>query len=235
MSQRPANSLLVVMAKEPLAGIVKTRLSPPLSPSEAADLYRCFLRDRLREMAGLEGVDVAIAFAPEGGREDLAKLAAESLRRPFRLFAQEGEDLGARLHRIFEENLSGSYGAVSIIDSDSPDLPFSVVEDSLRHLADDEADLVLGPCEDGGYYLVGLTRPCADLFTAVPWSTSSVLAVTLERAAARGIRTTLLPPWRDLDTYHDLMDFLHRYGKAGAERMVAPRTLAWILRYRERM
>lgn len=223
MAGRSARHLLVVVAKEPVAGNVKTRMAPPLSLEEAASLYRCFLRDRIREMSGLAGHDVALAYAPEGGKETLGAMAEAKLD----LFVQEGADLGERLHRIFASKLAAGYGAVSIVDSDTPDLPSSVVTESFR-LLDGGADLVLGPSDDGGYYLVGLKSPCRALFAGIPWSTAEVLSRTLERAERSGLTTALLPPWRDLDTFADLLDFFRRHRGAGCQETIAPDTLGWL-------
>ncbi len=122
--------LLVIVAKAPVPGEVKTRLVPHFSPVEAADLFRCFLQDRIKEMGKLKGIDLAIAFTPAAARETFARIT----RNGFKLFAQKGEDLGQRLNSVFIEKLARGYDAVSIIDSDTPDLPGAIVEQSFRIL-----------------------------------------------------------------------------------------------------
>ena len=207
MSTIHENLLLVVVAKAPVPGQVKTRLIPHLTSEEAADLYRCFLEDRIIAMNSLKGVNLAIAYTPSNARDMFASFS----RNEFSLFSQKGRDLGERLNRIFEEKLADGYDAVSIIDSDSPDLPASTVQESFKRLLTQKTDVVFGPCHDGGYYLVGMRKPHPQLFCDIPWSTETVLAKTLETAKKIGVKTTLLPRWNDLDTLEDLIVFYNRY------------------------
>ncbi|MEW6571319.1 MAG: TIGR04282 family arsenosugar biosynthesis glycosyltransferase [Nitrospirota bacterium] len=206
MEKRLARKLMVVMAKEPVPGQVKTRLFPHLSPQEAAHLYLCFLQDTIKEMSVLEDIELAIAYTPEHAGKTFVSIASKN----FLLFAQRGKDLGERLCNIFIEKLGEGYHAVSIINSDSPDLPRSLVFESFRLLSD-HADVVFGPCDDGGYYLIGMKKVCPELFRGIPWSTGSVLFQSLEIAAQRGIKPALLPTWSDIDTFQDLIGFFNKY------------------------
>ena len=199
--------LLVIVAKEPLPGKVKTRLFPKFSPAIAAELYRCFLYDRIQEVSTLNGVARAIAYTPEDARETFTTLALDG----FELFAQRGKHLGERLHNIFLEKLSQRYKAVSIVDSDSPDLPKSLMQESFELLLSKQADIVFGPCYDGGYYLVGMRKPYPELFRNIPWSTENVLSVTLEKARKMGLNVKLLSTWNDLDTFEDLIEFYYMH------------------------
>ena len=199
--------LLVIVAKQPIPGRVKTRLFPKLSPGAAADLYRCFLQDRIKEVSSFTGVDRAIAYTPEDAKETFVSLASDG----FKLFAQQGKHLGERLNNIFLEKLSQGYKAVSIVDSDSPDLPKSLINESFELLLSRQADIVLGPCYDGGYYLVGMRKPHPELFRNIPWSTENVLSVTLEKAKKMGLNVKLLSIWNDLDTFEDLVEFYNMY------------------------
>lgn len=199
--------LLVVVAKAPVPGKVKTRFLPELTLEEAADLYQCFIHDRINEISTLDGIDKAIAFTPANARETFATFTPNG----FKLFAQKGKDLGERLINIFLENLTCGYDAVSIIDSDSPDLPKSIVLESFRILLSNRSDVVFGPCQDGGYYLVGMRKPHPELFKDIPWSTETVLRATLEKAKKIGIQTELLSSWNDLDTFQDLIAFYKKY------------------------
>jgi rSAM/selenodomain-associated transferase 1 len=199
--------LLVIVAKQPIPGWVKTRLFPKLSPEAAADLYRCFLQDRIQEVKSFKGVDRAIAYTPEDAKETFASLASDG----FELFAQQGKHLGERLNNIFLEKLPQGYKAVSIVDSDSPDLPKSLINESFELLLSRQADIVLGPCYDGGYYLVGMRKPHPELFRNIPWSTENVLSVTLEKARKMGLNVKLLSVWNDLDTFEDLVEFYNMY------------------------
>ncbi|UCD30876.1 MAG: TIGR04282 family arsenosugar biosynthesis glycosyltransferase [Desulfobacterales bacterium] len=224
---KPLAKLLVVVAKEPVPGKVKTRLFPELSPTVAADLYRCFLHDRIQEVSTINGVDRAIAYTPEDARETFMTFAAEG----FELFAQRGKHLGEKLNNIFLEKLSQGYEAVSIVDSDSPDLPKSVINESFHLLLSKQAQVVFGPCHDGGYYLVGMRRPHPELFRNIPWSTENVLPVTLEKARKMGLNVKLLSPWNDLDTFNDLLEFYNKYkDRPLSKGWVASKTFSFLSR-----
>lgn len=197
--------LLVIMAKEPRPGEVKTRLQPRFSPQEAAGLYRCFLQDRIEGAQGLPGIDKAIAYAPPSAGRFFAGFAPAG----FALFPQRGKDLSARLADVASSRGGRQHGAISIVDSDSPDLPSSLMLDSFRLLRGG-ADVVFGPCHDGGYYLVGMKRPWPELFDAIPWSTAHALSASLARAASLRLKVELLPSWQDTDTFDDLQTLYSR-------------------------
>lgn len=199
--------LAVIMAKEPVPGKVKTRFCPPLTPAEAADLYRCFLQDLMLEMEALADVEVAIAYTPARAE----KTFLDFRRKNYSLFAQQGNDLGTRMYRIFKEKLTEGYAAVTIIGSDCPDLPNRFVQMSFDILLDRHADVVFGPSLDGGYYLVGMKKNRPSLFADIPWSTEVVLSTTLEKAAQSGIKVELLPAWSDLDSFQSLLTYFRQY------------------------
>lgn len=206
----PARTIVVVMAKAPVPGQVKTRLSPPLSSVQAAAVYDCFLKDRLREMGDLVGCEKAIAYMPEAATRRFKVYGFGS----FDIFPQRGRDLGDRMHNIFIDKLREGYGAVVVIGSDSPDLPKSIITQSFERLSSELTDVVIGPATDGGYYLLGMKRPYPELFADVPWSTGGVLSTTLAITRSLGIRTALLPAWSDIDTYRDLLVFYQRHEKS---------------------
>lgn len=197
MAMKPA---VAVMAKAPGHGPVKSRLHAALTPERATELYRCFLLDRLDAIAALAGVQPVLAFTPPEGREMVAALAPPE----FRLLPQRGPDLGARLSSLLTGLLGEGHPGAMAIDSDSPTLPMRYVREAAERLEDGSADVVLGPCEDGGYYLIGLRASQPALFADMPWSTERVLALTVERARDGNLRTYLLPPWFDVDTEPDL-------------------------------
>jgi rSAM/selenodomain-associated transferase 1 len=198
MSERPAVVSCAIMAKAPQAGRVKTRLCPPLTPEEAAALYRCFLADKIAQIRALARVRPAIAFTPEDERA-----AFEALAPGFLLVPQRGADLGHRLLGSLSELLREGAAAVAV-DSDTPTLPTAFLQQAIDLLAGRGVDVVLGPTEDGGYYLIGVRRPHPELFEGIPWSTPGVLGATLARARAAGLATACLPPWFDVDTASDL-------------------------------
>lgn len=211
-------SIVVMVAKEPAATQVKTRLCPGLSPAQAAEIYTLFIQDMVEEMSGLApakaglpgnsdtSVILALAYSPEGSRSTFEAI----LPIPVPIFPQHGADLGERLSHIFTKLHSEGYEQVHIINSDSPDMPCSLIRESTKLLEMPQVDLVLGPCADGGYYLIGLKKPAPELFREIPWSTDRVLALTLERANALGLACELLEPWYDIDTCDDLASFLDR-------------------------
>ena len=197
---------LVVFAKAPQAGRVKTRLSPPLSPVEAAELYRCLLLDVLDESAAaarLLGLDAVVAVDPPSATADFAARAPGG----FRVVAQGAGELGARMSHVARQ--AGAAGAPFALlrGSDSPCLDRYAMRDAVAALAG--ADLVLCPDRDGGYNLVGLggralaRGPGGGLFDH-PMSTSTVLCDTLARADRLDLRSEQLPPGFDIDRFEDL-------------------------------
>ena len=135
-------ALLIIFAKEPRPGQVKTRLSPPLSPEEAAQLYHSFLQDILEEMARVPEVRLAVAFSPPGAQVFFRGLAPPGTD----LFPQEGADLGERMARAFARGFAAGFGPVLLRGSDVPDLPAAVVSEAKEVLAAGQAQVVLGPC-----------------------------------------------------------------------------------------
>jgi uncharacterized protein len=194
---RPAAA---VMAKIPGLVPVKSRLHHSLGPEWATLLYRCFLLDRLEALTTLVDVEPLVAFTPSAGRRRMEALAPPGLR----LVAQEGRGLGERLSGLLAGLLADGHPGAMALDSDSPTLPMDHVREAAHALARGEADLVLGPSEDGGYYLVGLRRRQAALFQDIPWSTPDVLDRTLDKARRLDLRVHLLPAWYDVDTERDL-------------------------------
>lgn len=190
---------VTIMAKVPRPGAVKTRLCPPLTPRQAAHLYRCFLRDKIEQVRTLEGARAAVAFTPAQARR-----LFETLAPGFLLLPQHGPDLGSRLARCLAELLRLGHAGAIAIDSDTPTLPTAFLQRGVEALARREADVVLGPSEDGGYYLIGVQAERPELFADMPWSTPAVLPETLRRARAAGLTTACLPTWFDVDTAADL-------------------------------
>jgi uncharacterized protein len=199
-------TLLIIFAKEPRPGQVKTRLSPPLSTEAAAQLYHCFILDILDEMARVPEVRLAVAFSPPTAQVFFARLTPPGTT----LFPQEGADLGERMACAFARNFAAGFGPILLRGSDVPDLPAAVVSEAAAVLTAGQAQVVLGPATDGGYHLVGLTEPQPALFQGPAWSSSTVLMDTLRLARQLGLRVHLLPPWPDIDTGDDLRTFINR-------------------------
>ncbi len=189
---------LLAIAKQPAPGQTKTRLSPPLSLPDAAELYEAFLRDTLALMRTVAGVQPGLVYWPATAGAYFHALAPD-----FFLLPQTGDDLGARLdHALTHCLMQRGAGKVVIMDTDSPTLPAACLAQAFARL--DTADVVLGPCDDGGYYLIGLNRPAPRLLREVTMSTPHVVRETLALAAAEGLKTALLPPWYDVDTVSEL-------------------------------
>jgi hypothetical protein len=190
------NTLLVV-AKRPIPGQTKTRLCPPLSSDQAADLYECFLRDTLDMMRQVRGVQRVIGFLPERARDYFRQLAPD-----MELTCQCGDSLGERLDHLLTETLGNGSQRAVVMDSDSPSLPADYISQAFDQLTD--ADVVIGPTRDGGYYLIGMKHPQPHLLRQVQMSTPHVLADTLALAESTGLIVSLLPTWYDIDTIADL-------------------------------
>src|SRR6267142_430844 len=188
---------LALMAKVPFAGPVKTRLAPPLSPEEAATLSTCFLRDMTTNLFGVnsDGTEGVVLYTPANAEGFLHDLVPDG----FKLVAQRGETLGERLINAAADLLSNGFASVCLINSDSPTLPSEVLKTAASLLGQDGDRVVLGPSEDGGYYLIGLKHPHHELFERIAWSTAEVLSHTIERAAEINLPVEFLPTWYDVD------------------------------------
>jgi hypothetical protein len=208
---------LAILAKYPAPGQVKTRLSPPLAPAQAADLARAFLLDKVAQVRRISGVARVLAFAPPEAAAAFQSLTGDACV----LIPQDGADLGERLSRLSERLFSAAAPAVAIIGTDSPTLRDDSLREARDALTGPHADVVLGPTEDGGYYLIGLRRPAPALFRGIPWSTERVLRATRARARAAGLRVHLLPVWYDVDTEADLRRLIRDLSSAPD---AAPRT-----------
>ncbi|HMO59163.1 MAG TPA: TIGR04282 family arsenosugar biosynthesis glycosyltransferase [Roseiflexaceae bacterium] len=214
------NSTLFVVAKQPIAGRAKTRLCPPLDGETAAALYACFLGDILTTMRSVAHVRRCIAYLPDDADSYFAALAPDMDR-----VAQRGAALGARLDNLLTDALSAGAPAAVVMSSDSPTLPAASIAEAFIQLQRG-ADVVLGPCDDGGYYLIGLRAPQPRLLHEVPMSTPTVLADTLALAAEMRLRVALLSPWYDVDTANDLARLQAELLEAPAD--VAPQTRAFL-------
>jgi rSAM/selenodomain-associated transferase 1 len=188
---------LAVMTKAPRAGQVKTRLVPPLTPDEAAELNICFLRDTaaaISQACGENARGIAV-YTPVGAEAEYIHI----LPRGFQLVPQRGEGFGERLALAVEDLFQIGFASVCLIDSDSPTIPAKSYADAARILSMPGECVVLGPSDDGGYYLIGLNKMQRRLFEKIHWSTERVLAQTRQRAAELDLGVRLLPPGYDVD------------------------------------
>lgn len=192
------NPVLVIMAKKPQVGDTKTRLCPPLNHQQAAELYEGLLLDTITLGAALEGIDLAIAVTPA---ETVAYFERVTPTGTL-LLPVEGLDIGECLAGVMGRLLDMGYPEVLALNADGPSLPSEYLIDAVFCLKNH--DVVLGPCEDGGYYLVGLKHFHPQIFEGIEWSTPRVLPQTLKRTRELGLTTALLPTWYDIDSAADL-------------------------------
>ena len=189
---------LIVFAREPIPGRTKTRLCPLLDNTCAAELYASFLRDVLDLARQITGVPTLVAYTPESDGAYFTRLAPDLMAIP-----QRGDSLGERMDHALADSLNDKATAVVLIGSDSPNLPVWHLYDAFERL-ERVADVVLGPTDDGGYYLIGLRSRQPRLLREVRMSTPTVLADTLALAYELGLRIEQLAPWYDVDTGADV-------------------------------
>ncbi|HEX4993519.1 MAG TPA: TIGR04282 family arsenosugar biosynthesis glycosyltransferase [Methylomirabilota bacterium] len=190
---------LAIMAKAPRVGAVKTRICPPLRAPEAAELARCFLLDTVDRVRMVAGARPIMAYAPVEAQSQFEEAASG-----FVLIPQRGGDLGERQRHLIEDVLALGLQAALVIGTDSPTLPRECLDEAVSLVMAPDVDVVLGPTEDGGYYLIGMRALCPALFENMPWSMPTVLGRMLGRAQRLGLRVACLPTWFDVDTGADL-------------------------------
>lgn len=188
---------LIVFAKEPILGQVKTRLAKSVSDESALKLYQAFLNDTLDLARSIDVDQRVLAWAAEGEPTYLKRTASD-----FDLVEQAGVDLGERMHQAFVQAQQSGARKTAIIGSDAPSLPNHFIEDAFHAL--DHHDMVLGPTDDGGYYLIGLKQTDKALFAETDWSVETTRRQTLRKARDLGKVCMQLPFWFDVDTVDDL-------------------------------
>ena len=197
MTKRQTKAI-VLFARDPVAGKVKTRLSPFLSQDSILELYTRFLSDSIEKICRVKTADPFIGVHPSDSSGYFSRVRGE---RSLKVFLQEGADLGEKMFNAFQARFDEGYESVVIIGSDSPSLPVAHIETALNS----DKDLTIGPSTDGGYYLIGMCRKPVDVFSGgVDWGSEKVLQQTLERVKKCGSSLELLPPWYDVDREEDL-------------------------------
>jgi rSAM/selenodomain-associated transferase 1 len=193
---------VAILCKTPIAGLCKTRLSPPLRPDECAALSACFIRHLSATIGVLAYADSVACYAvytPIGSEDRLRSLLPDG----FRLLPQSVGDLGARLFNATADLIGAGHDGAVLVNSDSPTLPLSILRDAVRAVRRGGA-VVLSPALDGGYTLIGLSKPHGRLFDGIPWSTPQVHRLTLKRAREIELPVIHVPQWYDIDDEYTL-------------------------------
>ena len=223
-------SALALMTKAPRAGNVKTRLVPPLTSEEAAQLNKCFLQDTGAAISvccsGLTGANAGpiargvAVYTPVGAESDYADI----LPADFSLLPQRGENFGERLFFAAEDLFKCGFDSVCLIDSDSPTIPAENFAKAMELLSLPGDHIVLGPCDDGGYYLIGLKQLHQGVFEQIDWSTERVLEQTIRRATQIGVGVHKLPRGLDVDDHAALRRLCSELLGKNAPDHIAPHT-----------
>jgi uncharacterized protein len=212
------NRTLVIMAKAPRLGSVKTRLAVNLSSQQATELYACLLNDTIALGQALNQVEIAI-MCPASDAEDLSRVVAQTVR----VVPQIGQGLAAGLTCVFAQFTNPGARRVIAFNSDSPHLPASILESAFDVL--ETCDMVVGPTHDGGYYLVGAKASYAGLFSSDGMGTANALEALLMRARALGLSVRMTDPFYDIDVAEDLSQLADELQRVPEK---APRTARWL-------
>jgi len=217
-----SDTALAIMARYPEKGKIKTRLARSIGEEATLDLYQAFLCDLACRFAGWT-YDLYWAYTP--AEQDfaafVATLISEHTER-ISVFPQQGLDLGPRLYQVFHTLQVRQFCRTIVIGSDSPQISRATIQQAQQAL--DTVDVVLGPAEDGGYYLIAMHEP-HDLFSGIPMSTEVVLQMTIEKAQKQGLSVHLLEPLFDID---ELPDLIHLAELLQQDSSFAPYTAAYL-------
>jgi rSAM/selenodomain-associated transferase 2/rSAM/selenodomain-associated transferase 1 len=216
---RTKGEAVVIMARAPSDTRGKSRLTGGL-PGDGVELRRAILLDTLDCVAPVHRADLFVAFEPADALLEILALTSGTAQ----LFAQRGDILGDRMRSVFADLFGRGYTSVVMIGSDVPTLPAAYVEQAFTRLCEQRRAVVIGPATDGGYYLIGLGAPHAELFESIPWSTPDVLAATVKVARGAGMVVSLTPEWYDVDEPEDARPLMN-------EIMGGERTRSWIARH----
>jgi uncharacterized protein len=216
---------IIIMAKAPIAGAVKTRLQPRLSAEDAASLAACFLEDAINKARSVENQKLIVAYSPAGERAYFAeRFAAPKII----LTEQKGDDLGEKMLSAFEFAFAQDLAAeVVMLGTDSPTVPADFVEQAFEFL-ETSSDAVLGPTEDGGFYLIGLRKPDGRIFENVRWSSPKTFAQARENIMNLNWHLRETPGWYDIDVPRDLDQLRDEIMHNRNARRRAPQTFEWI-------
>ncbi len=201
---------IALMVRYPRKGRVKSRLARDLGEVPATNLYRRFVEDMV-DVLDASGVGYLIAHTPDADRKAMEAWLGSTAD----FITQVGSDLGQRLESVLSRCFELGKSRSAALGSDTPDLDPEVLREAMFSL--ERHDAVLGPCADGGYYLIGFRREAfePEVFRNIPWSTSRVLSMTIDSLERSGTDYRLLPEWQDIDTLNDLEQFRLRQSSWG--------------------
>jgi rSAM/selenodomain-associated transferase 1 len=211
MSKKNKNAL-ILMTKAPRVGTVKTRLQPELTPGQSLLLYQAMVEDTVRQFNDVGFCDLKIFFYPADANGEMKTWLGDQ----FEYIPQHGDDLGEKMHNAIAEILKQKYQKVVLVGSDIPTLDSTTIVRAFSSL--DDYDVVLGPCKDGGYYLIGMKQQHPELFEGVVWSTNLVLQQTIQIARSAELEIVQLEKKSDIDTYvevEELWSFLKKRNMKG--------------------
>lgn len=199
---------LIVFVKAPVPGKVKTRLQSALAPKKIVEIYKSFIIGILSKCVRLKGIDRFLGCAPTKDDDFLKGLV---VKYKMKSFNQRGKTLGEKIVNAFRDYLKKGYKEIVLIGSDSPTIPKEYIKKAFFELK--KNDFVLGPCCDGGLYLIGAKKIIPEIFHNIPWDTPEVLNKMLEKLNSLDIQFSMLPFWYDVDTMEDLrfLESHHKY------------------------
>ncbi|MBI5050314.1 MAG: TIGR04282 family arsenosugar biosynthesis glycosyltransferase [Nitrospirae bacterium] len=191
---------LIIFVKAPVLGTVKTRLQPSLGAEETLKLYKSFVTEIVSKCAGLKGIAKFLGCSPSRDGDFIQRLAGT---HEFESFDQRGKNLGEKIVNAFRDYFKKGYTEIVLIGSDSPTIPAEYIKLAFSELR--KNDFVIGPCCDGGMYLVGAKKKImSEIFRNITWDTGEVLNKVLKKTNSLNVRYSLLPFWYDIDTIEDL-------------------------------
>jgi uncharacterized protein len=198
------STYLIIFAKNPIHGKVKTRLTPHITPAKAAELYESFILDTISNTLKLKCDRITVAFSPGYAEKTFRRLCGQSVD----YLPQIGHNLGERMKNAFKHSFDTGFKRTVIIGTDSPTLPLSYIQKAFDVL--EEVPVTIGPTFDGGYYLIGLSEQDDAIFDDIEWSTPGVFSQTLTKIKTANKPLYVLSPWYDVDT-PDSLEFLRSH------------------------
>lgn len=193
---------VITFCKYPTETKVKTRIAETLGNKFAASIYKIFAEHTFRELLKTETVVPYLFFTEKNDKEKIEKWAGNK----FILELQEGNDLGNRMYNAFKKVINKGSKKTVVIGTDIPDMSSNIIRNAMYAL--DNSDVVIGPSNDGGYYLLGMKKLYKNLFSGIEWSSESVLSLTLEKLNTLNLNYSMLPEFIDIDTEQDLKMWL---------------------------